>query len=61
MISYLNLILHNHPSLFFYDPDYTDNIFIVDEKNNTHIIWYYETQSPQKPPMIIKRYSNNVL
>jgi hypothetical protein len=49
------------PSLFFYDPDYTDNIFTVDEDNNTHIIWYYETQSPQKLPNdFIKRYSNNI-
>ena len=46
------------PSLFFYDPDYTDNIFTVDEDNNTHIIWYYETQSPDSlPNNFIKRYN----
>lgn len=48
------------PSLFFYDPDYTDNIFTVDENNNTHIIWYYKTQSPDSTNSTIKRYSNNI-
>ena len=49
------------PSLFFYNPHHTDDIFIVDEPNNTHLIWYYEDSESDISSVYYKpRYSNNI-